>query len=357
MNNKPKKISEIITEKGAQTLLDGYTDFGTDAALTDDEQQRILSSAMRKAGFEMKDPMTMKKTRKHSKRFIAFVAAAALMTTAAIGAGAYGIYVNHRQSVDRYLGDSAADTLEQQGLLDGSEIAATEHYKITQETVLSTGNVTSIIVTLEGIDDESKELLNSKTKSLELDFPAVISATNGKVESSSTFPIYGEGYITCLYDVICKDLYEPVNADIGLYLCNKRIEGGIEGEVRDGEYMGNINFTTEPNVEGIQFVGENNNKSFRLYDFCLTSDDHIPVEGDPKKTETISQNVIIEYEDDRTDTLDGQDLNYTDHAGHEGVTVLTDLETQTNTRAVFRRLIDSANVSAVTINGERYVRQ
>ena len=89
MNNKPKKISEIITENGAQTLLDGYTDFGTDAALTADEQQRILSSAMRKAGFEMKDPMTMKKTRKHSKRFIAFVAAAALMTTAAIGAGAY----------------------------------------------------------------------------------------------------------------------------------------------------------------------------------------------------------------------------------------------------------------------------
>ena len=42
MNNKPKKISEIITENGAQTLLDGYTDFGTDAALTDDEQQRIL---------------------------------------------------------------------------------------------------------------------------------------------------------------------------------------------------------------------------------------------------------------------------------------------------------------------------
>ena len=54
MNNKPKKISEIITEKGAQAFLDGYTDFGTDAALTADEQQRILSSAMRKAGIGMK---------------------------------------------------------------------------------------------------------------------------------------------------------------------------------------------------------------------------------------------------------------------------------------------------------------
>ncbi|SDA28095.1 hypothetical protein [Ruminococcus sp. YE78] len=118
MNNKPKKISEIITEKGAQAFLDGYTDFGTDAALTDDEQQRILSSAMRKAGFEMKDTMTTTKTRKHSKRFIAFVAAAALMTTGAVGVGAYyavnsGMWNGMRSMFGMYTTETAPESIDE----------------------------------------------------------------------------------------------------------------------------------------------------------------------------------------------------------------------------------------------------
>ena len=89
MNNKPMKLSDMLTEKGVQTLLDGYTDFGADTALTDEQQQRILSSVMRKAGSEMKENMTEKKTRKHNRRFVGIIAAAALIGAGAVGTSAY----------------------------------------------------------------------------------------------------------------------------------------------------------------------------------------------------------------------------------------------------------------------------
>ena len=349
MENRLKALEESVSLSEAEIITKEFSAISDQSEISDDAQQRILSSVMRKAGFEMKDTMTTTKTRKHSKRFIAFVAAAALMTTAAIGAGAYGIYVNHRQSVDRYLGDSAADTLEQQGLLDGSEIAATEHYRITQETVLSTGNVTSIILTFEGLDDEGKALINSHTKRLVPDFVHSPTELQRLLESGSLGKEEGDGYEVYMFTYTYRTPEQPITCPVSLYLTDDDCVS--TGYPEYGEFISTVEFTTEPNVEGIAFTGEQNGKNFSLYDFALTSDVYIPIDEGEKF------GMRIEYRDGSMITLGHRDFSDLCHAGFEGVTELTDVETQTNTRAVFRRLIDSANVSAVTINGERYVRQ
>ncbi len=154
MSDKPAYLSDIITEKGAQTLLEGYTDFADEAFLSDDEQQRILSSAMRKAGSEMKETMLTKKKRKHSKRFAGIVLAAAVALTGAIGAAAYYSFINSN-SVEHFIDN--ADTLEEKGFAE-NQVMENGHIRITIDTVLSDGYNGYIIYTTEALDETGEEL-------------------------------------------------------------------------------------------------------------------------------------------------------------------------------------------------------
>ena len=355
--NEQKKTENIFDEEAAELLLEEFEEFGSDAPITDEEQSRILSSVMRKAGFDMNETMTTKKTGKHGKRFITLMAAAALLGTGALGAGAYGIYVNHRQSVDSYLGEGAADTLEQQGLLDGSETAVSEHYKITQETVLSTGNITSIIVTVEGIDEEGRAALDSGYKYLFADTEDVQKASEKRLLEycSNNWQQQGEGCVVCMFNFEYRTPDSPVTAEVGLYLCDSDEPGKpyFVGDLTDGEYLGKADFTTVPNVEGVTLTGETNGKTISLYDFALTSNEYIPIDNTNDSSEWY---IEIENSDGSSDRLTIDDISSLGHAGHEEVTELTDPKTQTNTRAVFSRLINAEEVTAVTIDGERYVR-
>ena len=87
--NKHTGLAELVTESGAARLEAELAEFGENAPITDGEQQRILSSVMRKAGLEMKDNITVKRTRRHSRRFVGFVVAAAVIGAGAIGSSAY----------------------------------------------------------------------------------------------------------------------------------------------------------------------------------------------------------------------------------------------------------------------------
>lgn len=69
MKNILNKLSQTLNEDDMIPLLDDLEDFGKGAAITEDEQQRILSSVMKKAGFEMKDKtMAFVKTDNDDKR-------------------------------------------------------------------------------------------------------------------------------------------------------------------------------------------------------------------------------------------------------------------------------------------------
>ena len=88
MSKKPEKLSDIITEKGMQELLDGYTDLGSEQTITDEEQARIISSAMRKAGFEMKGTISVTQSRKKTVSIAVIAVAAACLC----GFTAYAVY-------------------------------------------------------------------------------------------------------------------------------------------------------------------------------------------------------------------------------------------------------------------------
>ena len=69
------------------------------------------------------------------------------------GAAAYFIST-HKESVDKKFGEGAGDKLESSALLDGA-VFDSEHYKLTVDTVLCTGEQLSAVITLEPKDEET----------------------------------------------------------------------------------------------------------------------------------------------------------------------------------------------------------
>ncbi|MBR1863703.1 MAG: hypothetical protein IJ806_06425 [Ruminococcus sp.] len=89
---RDRRIYELIGEDEAELIKEGFYNFGAGAEISPQEQERILSSVMRKAGIEMKENTAVRKTKKHRKGFAGIVLAAALLITGAVGAGAYALY-------------------------------------------------------------------------------------------------------------------------------------------------------------------------------------------------------------------------------------------------------------------------
>lgn len=91
MEKELEMLMNGLTPSEADKFADSFDAFGEDD-ISAVEQERILSSVMRKAGKDMKETITVNKTKKRGKRFAGFMIAAAVLTTGAIGAGAYAAY-------------------------------------------------------------------------------------------------------------------------------------------------------------------------------------------------------------------------------------------------------------------------
>ncbi|MCR5123192.1 MAG: hypothetical protein K6B74_12335, partial [Ruminococcus sp.] len=75
----------------AELLSEEFAEFAAGTELPDESAQHILSSVMRKAGFEMNDNITMTKVKrkKRGKRLFILIAAVLMIILGTIGAGAY----------------------------------------------------------------------------------------------------------------------------------------------------------------------------------------------------------------------------------------------------------------------------
>lgn len=72
-------LAHGFSENSAELFDSVYADFEKNATVSDAEQERILSSVMRKAGFEMKDNISAKRARKSKKRIVTVFIAAAIV--------------------------------------------------------------------------------------------------------------------------------------------------------------------------------------------------------------------------------------------------------------------------------------
>lgn len=82
------ELPEHFTEADAKLFDDAFEAFGENAK-TSNEQHRILSRVMRKAGYDMKRDGGVKRTRKSKKRIVMILIAAAALLIGALGAAAY----------------------------------------------------------------------------------------------------------------------------------------------------------------------------------------------------------------------------------------------------------------------------
>lgn len=92
MDKKIEKLMDSISFSRAECFDKTCERFSQTAEISDEQQERILSSVMRKAGFDNKETITVKRTKKRSRRFVGFIIAAALLAVSAVGAGASAAY-------------------------------------------------------------------------------------------------------------------------------------------------------------------------------------------------------------------------------------------------------------------------
>ena len=81
------RLPDYVNEKDMARFDDKFDQFESSANADTDLEDRILSSVMRKAGFEMNNTIIVRKSRK--KKLITIAVIAAALVSSAIVAGAY----------------------------------------------------------------------------------------------------------------------------------------------------------------------------------------------------------------------------------------------------------------------------
>ncbi len=159
MKNEPVRSSDLITAASAWRLDKEFEEFGTGAEIDDETKQRILSLVMRKAGYEMKETMVNKK--RHSKRFMGIIIAAAVLTAGAAGVGAYaynkGIFDFSKAVYD----SDDLETLKSIEQVEGTGGSCLENsfdeLDIRLETTLNMSDMTVAVFTLSKKDGSAFE--------------------------------------------------------------------------------------------------------------------------------------------------------------------------------------------------------
>ena len=161
MENRLELLYRRAEDSDAELLGSGYAELGRNASLGGEAQQRILSSVMRKAGFEMNENINVKKARRHGKRFVGLVVAAALLGTSAIGGAAYsaGYRIEGGELVRRFYGKDAEKLIGDAAVSD-TKTADNEHFAISMYSYLTDGRTYSAVWCVEAEDEEAAKKLN-----------------------------------------------------------------------------------------------------------------------------------------------------------------------------------------------------
>ena len=160
MKKHGKELGLILTEDDAAAFEKTYADFEKNATVTEDEQQRILSSVMKKAGFEMNGNITVtnEKRRKIGKKaatIIGVFVAAAAMT---ISATAYVIRTNMEIYADYAAGGDTSEFAEQ---LEASvKEAENDDIKLTINGLAADNTDCRMLVSVEAKTGKGRDIIH-----------------------------------------------------------------------------------------------------------------------------------------------------------------------------------------------------
>ena len=157
MENRLNEIAERMTEEDTIRFEHSFSDFDDHSVLGNEQHDRILSSLMRKAGFEMKETMSVKKTRKHGK-FIGLVIAAAVLMTGALGvyaADTLGIFSRF------FKGDISPFESE---VLSTVQTVSNEDLTLTIDGIVADEVECKILVSVYANDSEGRKIIKRLEK-------------------------------------------------------------------------------------------------------------------------------------------------------------------------------------------------
>ena len=150
-----------FSEKDSEMFDSVHADFEKNASVTDSEQERILSSVMRKAGFDMKENIAVKKIRKSNRRISVIIIAAAMLLICTVATAAYrvGFRLEDGQIIRKFYGENAETWLDI-NKLNVQQTEQNEHFKITMYSPVSDGIYCNTLWCIEALDEAAQEQLS-----------------------------------------------------------------------------------------------------------------------------------------------------------------------------------------------------
>lgn len=349
--NKLNDLAATATENDCKKMLNELKGFKSTAFIGDDEQQRILSSVMRKAGFDMKETIAVKKTRRYGKRFVGFVVAAAVLATCAVGAYAYNA-LTHRDKVSIYYTEDGAQKLEEYGLASGFTVE-NGSIQLTLDTVLCDGNYVSGVYTLTALTDDAKaHLSEGMTELVYADTDEEIFPVGGGAEGCDSNAV-SEWEVARKFTYPIRNSYidesRPLRLEFFEYTeTGERDEYGNNIVIKDYSCFDGIGFDllTTANVQTKELRSADG-AALTLSPYGVSEAEEkwaYPEDGELGET-PIDSIYIISTDGERTDIMADLEGSTIENSGNPG---------SGSFWCHFGRILDVDNISGVEINGVEY---
>jgi hypothetical protein len=190
------------------------------------------------------------RTIKHSSKKILQKTAVGIAAALALAIPAGAVYTQfeHKAAVQEYFDDKTADYLEDKGLAL-NYVSENEHLRITVDTLLSDGNIGSILLTVDGLDSDGINYVENTPF-----FDMYITEKKEDVSNSEKIFLEGGGSIS---PDVCNGTQYSLQKE--LFVCDIDIEKDFvltfEDRKKDGDLFDGISFdiSFRPNLETKKF--------------------------------------------------------------------------------------------------------
>lgn len=281
------------------------------------------------------------------KKSTALIVALAAAMTFGITAGAY--VFNHKMSIGSFFGGETASQLENRGLIGGQVVHGT-HFDIAIDTVMSNGRNFCIVATAAPKDEYGRSFAADSSAAGRIDL-APTEQGDEMIKAVGACTGEENGMIVMTFESELCEYSE--NATLPL-----RLMINSPGE-KNGETDAEFEVKIEKNFDNLHFVSGEGEK-LELWDFGLRVTD-VRFEDGVSNDGTISscmQHIELEFADGSCTVLDNSSYSPdTDTLDISNISVSAGDGCIIEGSVSFGHLIDSGNVTAVTVCGKKFTVQ